>query len=102
MVFICLVAFFAVVAGVNAFMIREAVSTFSGLNTENSYQSGPRVRTRDRALEAQDELHWRVQARITPAANRHAQVEVAAATPGSTADWPGGNGAVRPSDRRAR
>ena len=39
-VLICFVAFFAVVAGVNAVMIRAAVSTFSGIETENPYQAG--------------------------------------------------------------
>ena len=79
MVFICLVAFFGAVAGVNAFMIREAVSTFSGLNAENAYQSGLAFGREIAALEVQDELHWRVQARITPAANGAVQIEVAAA-----------------------
>ena len=40
MVLVCLVAFFAVVAGVNAVMIRAAVSTFGGVETESAYQAG--------------------------------------------------------------
>ena len=40
MVLFCLIGFFAVVAGVNAIMIRAAVSTFSGVETANSYQEG--------------------------------------------------------------
>ena len=36
MVLACLLAFFAVVAGVNALMIRAAVSTFGGVETENA------------------------------------------------------------------
>src|SRR5262249_23714165 len=39
-VLVCLVTFFAVVAGVNAVMIGGAVSTFGGLETESSYQAG--------------------------------------------------------------
>ena len=40
MVLVCLVGFFAVVAGVNAVMINAAVSTFGGVETENAYQAG--------------------------------------------------------------
>ena len=40
MVLICLVAFFAVVTGVNAVMITAAVSTFGGVETEGTYQAG--------------------------------------------------------------
>ena len=40
MVFICLVAFFAVVIGVNFVLVRAAISTFGGLETESSYKAG--------------------------------------------------------------
>ena len=62
MVFICLVAFFAVIAAVNAVMIRAAVSTFSGIETANSYQAGLAFAREIAAAEAQDALHWQVQA----------------------------------------
>ena len=39
-VLMCLIGFFAVVAGVNAIMIRAAVSTFGGVETANAYQAG--------------------------------------------------------------
>jgi nitrogen fixation protein FixH len=39
-VLIMIVAFFAVVAGVNAIMIRLAVSTFGGVETESAYKAG--------------------------------------------------------------
>jgi nitrogen fixation protein FixH len=40
MVFGMLVGFFAVVIGVNAVMIQQAISTFGGLETESSYRAG--------------------------------------------------------------
>ena len=40
MVLACLVAFFAIVFGVNAIMIRAAMSTFGGVETQNAYQAG--------------------------------------------------------------
>jgi nitrogen fixation protein FixH len=65
MVFICFVAFFAVVAGVNAIMIRAAVSTFSGVETENAYQAGLAFEREMAAVEAQDALHWQVSAKVS-------------------------------------
>jgi nitrogen fixation protein FixH len=65
MVFICLVAFFAVVAGVNAVMIRAAVSTFSGIETENPYQAGLAFEQEVVAAAAQEALHWRVSAKVS-------------------------------------
>ena len=54
MVLICLVAFFAVVAGVNGIMIRAAVSTFGGVETGNAYQAGLAFAQEIAAVEAQD------------------------------------------------
>ena len=48
MVLICLVAFFAIVAGVNAVMIRAAVSTFGGVETAECLSGRPRFRARYR------------------------------------------------------
>ena len=64
-VLICFVAFFAVVAGVNAVMIRAAVSTFSGIETENPYQAGLAFEREILAAEAQDALHWRVSGKVS-------------------------------------
>lgn len=68
MVFICLVVFFAVVAGVNAVMVRAAVSTFGGVETESSYQAGLAFAREVAAVDAQDALHWRVTAKVSPEA----------------------------------
>ena len=77
MVLVCLVAFFGVVAGVNAIMIRAAVSTFGGVETENAYQAGLTFAREIAAAEAQDALHWQVR-RQCPRAADATVVEVVA------------------------
>jgi nitrogen fixation protein FixH len=64
MVFFCLVAFFGIVIGVNAIMIRAAVSTFGGVETESSYQAGLAFGRETANAAAQDALHWDVAATI--------------------------------------
>jgi nitrogen fixation protein FixH len=64
-VLLCLIAFFAVVAGVNAVMIRAAISTFGGVETANAYQAGLAFAREIEAVEAQDALHWQVRASVT-------------------------------------
>ena len=66
-VLVWLVAFFAVVAAVNVAMIRAAVSTYGGLETESSYQAGLAFARETADARAQDALHWRVDARLSPA-----------------------------------
>ena len=65
MVLICLVAFFAVVTGVNAVMITAAVSTFGGLETEGRYEAGLAFARDHAAAAAQDALHWQVKAKVS-------------------------------------
>src|SRR5262245_54035514 len=77
MVLVSLVAFFAVVAGVNAVMIRFAVSTFGGVETQNSYQAGLAFGRELAAVKAQDALHWQVRGRAS-AADDATLVEVSA------------------------
>ena len=62
----CLVAFFAVVAGVNGFMIRAAVTTFGGVETESSYKAGLAFSRELKAAQAQQARHWDVRAHLTP------------------------------------
>jgi nitrogen fixation protein FixH len=77
MVLICCVAFFAVVAGVNAIMIRAAVSTFGGVEMDNAYQAGLAFAREIAAAQAQDALHWDVRARVSAGATA-TDVEVSA------------------------
>src|SRR5262249_61393294 len=65
-VFVCLVGFFAVVAAANAVMIRAAVSTFGGLETESSYQAGLVFAREEAQARSQDALHWRGGPRAPP------------------------------------
>jgi nitrogen fixation protein FixH len=102
MVLICLVAFFAVVAGVNAVMIRFAVSTFGGVETESAYQAGLAFARETAAVAAQDALHWQVKAKVS-AATGATLVEVVA---NDAADRPltglqASARLVHPTDRRA-
>ncbi|HKN09769.1 MAG TPA: FixH family protein, partial [Pseudomonadota bacterium] len=53
-VLICLVLFFALVAGVNAVMIKAAVTTFGGVESENSYQAGLAFAQQIAAARSQD------------------------------------------------
>jgi len=66
MVFVCLLGFFTVVAGINALMTVLAVSTFGGVETESSYKAGLAFARELSASRAQDALRWRVQASVTP------------------------------------
>jgi nitrogen fixation protein FixH len=74
-VLVCFVTFFAVVAGVNAIMVRAAVSTFGGVETESSYKAGLAFSREVAAARAQDERRWDVRATVTPAIDAQ-QVEV--------------------------
>ncbi len=66
MVFLSLLGFFGVVFAVNGVMIREALSTFGGLETESSYQAGRMFEHEVAMARAQDARHWRVDAKLAP------------------------------------
>jgi nitrogen fixation protein FixH len=78
MVFVLLVAFFAVVIGVNGVMIHEAISTFGGLETESSYRAGQLFEREVEMAKAQDAQHWKVEAKVTPAGEGSAVLEIGA------------------------
>ena len=63
---VCFIAFFAVVFGVNGFMVRAAVSTFGGVETESSYKAGLAFSREVAAAQAQESRHWNVQAAVVP------------------------------------
>lgn len=64
MVLLYLVTFFGVIFSVNFYMIRAAVSTFSGVETESSYKAGLTFKKDVAASQAQDALHWKVDANL--------------------------------------
>jgi nitrogen fixation protein FixH len=65
---VCLVAFFAIVTGVNAVMVAAAVWTFGGVETASSYRAGLAFAREIAAAQAQDARGWRVRAGVRPAA----------------------------------
>jgi len=77
-VFLCLLAFFAVVGGANAILVRAAVSTFGGLETESSYQAGLVFAREEAEARAQDERHWQVAARFAPLRDGETRLQVEA------------------------
>ena len=77
-VLLCLVAFFAVVASVNAVMMTAAVTTFSGVETKNAYQAGVAFAREEAAAEAQESRHWRINSSLRHEANGLTQVELSA------------------------
>ena len=72
----CIVGFFVTVAAVNAVMVRFAVSTFGGVETESSYKAGLAFRAETAASAAQAKLGWSVNVRIDQGAEG-AKVHVA-------------------------
>ena len=64
MVLFCLVAFFGIVIAVNAVMVRVAVSSFSGVETESAYKAGLSFKNDVAAAHAQDARHWSVNASL--------------------------------------
>lgn len=64
-VLLCLVAFFAVVAGVNGIMMTAAITTFGGVETASSYQAGLAFAREISAVQDQDRLGWQVSIRTS-------------------------------------
>jgi nitrogen fixation protein FixH len=61
MVLVFFMVFFAVIAAVNAVMIRFAVTTFAGTETDSAYRAGLAYKAEQAAATAQDALHWKVE-----------------------------------------
>ena len=100
-VLFCMIAFFAVIALVNAVMIRFAVTTFGGVETSSSYQAGLAYTREAASAHTQDALNWQVNARVRPSAGM-TQVEVDArdAAGGALAGLQAAARLERPTDRR--
>jgi nitrogen fixation protein FixH len=102
MVFAGLVAFFAVVFGVNAIMIHAAISTFGGVETESSYRAGLAFANEMASAQAQDARHWNVTAQAALNGDT-TRVEVTArdAAGRPLSDLAATAALVHPTDRRA-
>jgi nitrogen fixation protein FixH len=61
----CFLGFFGVVAAMNAVLVRAAVSTFGGVETQNAYQAGLNFSREIAAADAQEALHWQVKATVS-------------------------------------
>ena len=77
-VLIWLLGFFGVVIVANAVLVRAAVSTFGGVETESSYKAGLMFSREAAAAHAQDSLHWQVTAKVRPSGGERTIVEVVA------------------------
>jgi nitrogen fixation protein FixH len=73
-----MLAFFGVVIGVNAFMAHVAMSTFGGVDVDSSYHAGQMFARDVTMAETQDERHWHVDGKITPAADGTKALDIAA------------------------
>ena len=78
MVLAMMLAFFAVIIGVNAFMAHEALSTFRGVDADSAYRAGQQFAHEVAAAEAQDAEHLRVDAKVTPVTDGVALLDVVA------------------------
>lgn len=65
-VLFCVVGFFLSVAAVNAVMIRFAVATFGGVETESAYKAGLAFKAETAASVAQAARGWKVDVRVEP------------------------------------
>lgn len=60
-VLIYFLSFFGIVFAMNFYMVRVAVSSFSGVETESSYKAGLSFKNDIAAAQAQDARHWSVE-----------------------------------------
>jgi nitrogen fixation protein FixH len=75
-VLFCILGFFGIVAAANAVLIREATSTFGGLDTPNAYKAGLAFNREIAAARTQQALHWAVDAKVTRNPRGEAKVSV--------------------------
>ncbi|MDJ1158027.1 FixH family protein [Chelatococcus sp. SYSU_G07232] len=60
MVLMCLLAFFGVILVANVFLVRVAVSTFGGVETDSAYKAGLAFSRELAAARAQDARRWQI------------------------------------------
>jgi nitrogen fixation protein FixH len=97
-----MIAFFAIIVGVNVFMAHAAISTFGGVDTASSYHAG-QMFERDVAMaKAQDAQHWQVDAKLTRAADGTTLIDISArdGTGAPVSDLAASAQFARPTDRR--
>jgi nitrogen fixation protein FixH len=75
-VLLWLVGFFGLVFIVNAVMVRAAISTFGGLETQSSYKAGLMFESEVARAERQQALHWRVDGKLSRDRNGEAVLDI--------------------------
>jgi nitrogen fixation protein FixH len=75
-------AFFGVIFTANFFLVRAALSTFSGTETDTAYKDGLAYNTELQASRRQDALGWTVDAHVERSAEGHARIDVHGAAKG--------------------
>jgi nitrogen fixation protein FixH len=73
-----MIAFFAIIVGVNAFMAHAALTTFGGVETASSYQAGQTFEREVALAKLQDAQRWQVDAKVTRAADGTTRLDIAA------------------------
>lgn len=58
------VSFFGIIFAMNFYMVRVAISSFSGVETESAYKAGQLFKNDIAAAHAQDARHWSVEAHL--------------------------------------
>ena len=76
------ILFFAVIFTANFFLIRAAVGTFSGTETDTAYKDGLAYNTELDAARRQDALGWTVDAHVERSADGLARIDVQGAAKG--------------------
>ena len=63
-VLLCLISFFGVILAMNVVMVRVALSSFSGVETESAYKAGLSFKNDVAAAHAQNARHWSIDAAV--------------------------------------
>jgi nitrogen fixation protein FixH len=71
-----MLAFFAIIVGVNAFMAHAALTTFGGVETASSYQAGQAFEREVALAKLQDAQHWHVDAKLSRAADGTTRLDI--------------------------
>ena len=77
-VLICLIAFFAVVIGMNGLMAKLAIDTLPGTDVDSAYKASLAYNAEIRAAEEQSTRGWRVAAHVERGVDGQASVKVEA------------------------
>lgn len=63
-VLVCFLTFFGIIFAANFFLVRAALTSFSGVETESAYKAGLSFKNAVAAAKAQDARHWKVDATV--------------------------------------